>query len=137
MKQYRAAGRGLTSPKPFYAPGEEVTMVYDRRYIASDTNYRFSSGDVEFAWTFEQEKGYVIRFIMPEHDVEIEVTKENTMTFDPNALRNAMFAMDMRKKAGAGGAGEPDPTAGRFWTCPECKSVNDGKFCPECGLKRP
>ena len=23
------------------------------------------------------------------------------------------------------------------WTCPTCKTVNKGKFCPECGTKKP
>ena len=66
MKRYKASGRSLTSPKPLYAPGEEVTMVYDWRYIGTDTDYYFSSDDVEFSCDFEQGKGYVIRFIMPE-----------------------------------------------------------------------
>ena len=33
------------------------------------------------------------------------------------------------------GAKKPEPVAG--WTCPECGAVNKGKFCAECGAKKP
>lgn len=31
---------------------------------------------------------------------------------------------------------QTEPTE-NTWVCPECHSVNDGKFCKECGAKRP
>ena len=32
----------------------------------------------------------------------------------------------------------PDPPAPETWTCPKCGNTNHGgKFCPECGAKRP
>ena len=133
MTQYKVNGRNFTSPKQQYSPGEEVTMVYGRRYIGTDTSYYFSSEDVEFSQDFDQGIGYVIKFIMPEHDVEIKVTTKNTMTFDPDAYRNAVSILEMRNRVKAG---EQDPT-GRFWTCPDCGSVNYGMFCPECGCKKP
>ena len=33
------------------------------------------------------------------------------------------------------GAKKPEPVLG--WTCPECGAVNKGKFCAECGAKKP
>ncbi len=33
------------------------------------------------------------------------------------------------------GAKKPAPADG--WTCPECGQVNKGKFCPNCGAKKP
>ncbi len=32
---------------------------------------------------------------------------------------------------------QPPPVAGFSWTCPNCQTVSAGKFCPECGTKKP
>ena len=34
------------------------------------------------------------------------------------------------------GAKKPEPKPDG-WTCPTCGAVNKGKFCPECGTKKP
>lgn len=35
------------------------------------------------------------------------------------------------------GTKKPEPVVMTGWTCPTCGSVNKGKFCPECGTKKP
>ena len=35
------------------------------------------------------------------------------------------------------GAKKPEPVVVTGWTCPTCGSVNKGKFCAECGTKKP
>ena len=35
------------------------------------------------------------------------------------------------------GSKKPEPAAVDFWTCPTCGAKNKGKFCSECGAKKP
>ena len=35
------------------------------------------------------------------------------------------------------GTRKPEPAAAEGWTCPTCGAVNKGKFCAECGTKKP
>ena len=35
------------------------------------------------------------------------------------------------------GTKKPEPAAVDFWTCPTCGAKNQGKFCSECGAKKP
>ncbi|MCR5089493.1 MAG: SPFH domain-containing protein [Oscillospiraceae bacterium] len=35
------------------------------------------------------------------------------------------------------GSRKPEPVIRVGWTCPTCGSVNKGKFCPECGSRKP
>ena len=32
---------------------------------------------------------------------------------------------------------QPQPAAGNTWTCPQCNAIATGKFCGECGTKKP
>ena len=70
---------GFESGKNEYAAGQKVTVYYD--LIATDTDYSFSSADVEFKQSYDEKKGYVLTFTMPDHDVYIEVEWENSMEY--------------------------------------------------------
>ena len=72
---------GFKSNKSAYAAGEKVTMYYD--IIATDTDYSFSSKDVEFKQDYSHDKGYIFTFTMPAHDVTIEVHSSNSMMYIP------------------------------------------------------
>ena len=68
--------------KSEYASGENVTVRYD--IIATDTDYRFYSDDVDFKQDYDG--GYVFTFIMPDHDVALNVESHNSMEYDPYAM---------------------------------------------------
>jgi len=58
--------------------GQEVTLYYP--HIATDTDYCFYLDDERLGVSYEDKKGIVIRFTMPEHDVKLYMTSDNTMT---------------------------------------------------------
>ncbi len=70
---------GFEPERTEYAAGENVTVRYD--IIATDTDYHFYSDDVEFEQNFDG--GYVFTFVMPEHDVVLNVESHNSMEYDP------------------------------------------------------
>ncbi|MDO4961677.1 MAG: hypothetical protein Q4E57_07490 [Eubacteriales bacterium] len=74
-----------------YAAGEEVTVYYD--VIATDTDYYFSSDQVELKQSYDDEHGYVFTFIMPAQDVTFNVETRNSMMyselFTVNFVNNA------------------------------------------------
>ena len=74
---------GFSSKKTEYAAGEKVTVIFDWRYIGTDTDYRFYSDDVTFEQDFEPQKGYIFTFTMPDHDVTLHEESRNSMIYDP------------------------------------------------------
>ena len=121
---------GFSSGKTEYAAGEKVTVIYDWQYIATDTDYRFYSDDVEFKRDYDPQKGYVFTFIMPDHDVAFTHIAENTMTAFPGSYQPDNGFL------GSGNVNPADVPEG-MWICPECGALNPGKFCAECGHKQP
>ena len=63
--------------KTTYKAGEQVVIYYDM--IATDTNYTFYVDGQIYNPDYESDKGYIISFTMPEHDVAVEVESKNTM----------------------------------------------------------
>lgn len=60
-----------------YEAGEKVKLYYD--VIATDTDYTFYLDDEILDVDYSEEKGYIIRFTMPDHDVTLRVEMSNTM----------------------------------------------------------
>ena len=73
---------GFESKKTDYSAGEKVTVRYD--IIGTDTDYIFSSDDVDFKQDYDG--GYVFTFVMPDHDVQLNVESYSSMEYDPDAM---------------------------------------------------
>ena len=68
--------------KPAYRAGERVEVYY--KYIATDTDYHFYLDGEEINYSYDDKKGFVISFVMPDHDVRLECRTVNSMVWmDP------------------------------------------------------
>ena len=63
--------------KDNYKAGSKVTLYFD--LIATDTDYSFTLDGEPVDWSYDDKKGFVIEFIMPEHDVKLECHTRNSM----------------------------------------------------------
>ena len=79
----RFEGYGFQSAKTAYAAGEKVTVTFD--LIATDTDYRFGLDDenVRLTQSWDEKRGYVFTFLMPDHDVTLRVSSRNSMESIP------------------------------------------------------
>ena len=71
----------FTGLEAAYRAGDEVTVYFD--LIIDDADIGFTLDGQPVSFGYDSEKGYVIRFTMPDHDVKLEVTWENSMTYVP------------------------------------------------------
>lgn len=67
--------------KDEYEPGEEVELYYG--LIATDTDYSFFLDGERINYLYEDGKGFVIRFTMPDHDVKLVCEHRNSMIYIP------------------------------------------------------
>ena len=67
-----------SNAKDSYKAGTKVTLYYE--LIATDTDYSFTLDGEPVDWSYDEKKGFVIEFIMPEHDVVLECNTINSMT---------------------------------------------------------
>lgn len=93
-QQYRLLfdGGEFTSKRTSYAAGETVTVYFDG--IATDTDYSFSSDDVELSQRYDDQHGYVFTFVMPEHDVTLHVSRRNSMEYEPESTTLSFYSFD-------------------------------------------
>ncbi len=125
-------GWGFESERTEYRTGEAVKVVFP--YIATDTSYSFYVDGKDADISYE-DGVYVIRFFMPDHDVEVSYTSRNTMVC--RGPGPGFFSMNP-----PGGAERPAPKEDVAlpegeWACELCGARNQGRFCCECGSPRP
>ena len=66
--------------KDSYPAGTEIKLYYN--LIATDTDYTFYLDDEYLKCEYDNKKGFVIRFIMPAHNVKQECITKNSMTYE-------------------------------------------------------
>ena len=69
--------------KSAYREGKKVTLYFDE--IATDTSYTFYVDGETVSPLYEEGKGFVIEFTMPDHDITIDYDMRNDMEYDPEA----------------------------------------------------
>ena len=67
--------------KNSYRAGQEVTLYYTM--IATDTDYSFYLDGESIKYDYDDRKGIIIRFTMPDHDVKLEHRAVNSMIYVP------------------------------------------------------
>ena len=63
--------------KDSYPAGTEVKLCYG--LIATDTDYSFYLDEQPLQYEYDSEKGFIIQFTMPNHDVKLECVTKNSM----------------------------------------------------------
>ena len=71
---------GFSSAKKFYAPGDNVEVIY--KGIMSDTSYTFSVTVRDYDVRYDDRNFFSITFVMPEHDVEISYKSESMRMYN-------------------------------------------------------
>ena len=66
-----------SNAKDRYRAGTQVTLYVE--HIATDTDYSFYLDGEGLRFTYDERKGFVISFTMPEHDVTLECYMRNSM----------------------------------------------------------
>ncbi len=81
LVDYGGAKGLFNKAKDSYREGEKVTMYFD--LIATDTDYSFFIDGERVNCEYDEDKGYIISFVMPAHDVKVSVETKNSMTYVP------------------------------------------------------
>ena len=66
-----------SNAKDSYKAGTKVVLYFE--LIATDTDYSFTLDGEPINYSYDEEKGFVIEFTMPEHDVKLECNSKNSM----------------------------------------------------------
>ncbi len=132
---------GFSSEKIYYAPGEDVEVIYSG--LMTDTSYTFYVTAKDHKVKYDDRNFYRISFVMPNHDVEVTCGIQSVMTCNYGADRNVgMMGLGAMQPEMQSVEKEPmpklfTPKQPDEWFCTECGQKNKGgKFCRECGTKK-
>ena len=64
-----------------YRAGETVRLYYG--LMATDTDYAFYLDDERINFSYDEKKGFIIEFVMPDHDVKLRCEMRNSMEYIP------------------------------------------------------
>lgn len=67
--------------KEEYAAGDQVELYFSM--IATDTDYHFYLDGADLDQSYDEEKGFILRFTMPDHDVKLTCESKNSMVWIP------------------------------------------------------
>ncbi|MBR3149095.1 MAG: hypothetical protein IKF64_02910 [Eubacterium sp.] len=76
---YNGSKDSFKGAKDAYREGASVTLIYRKELIGTDTDYSFYLDDERLNPEYKEDKGYVLKFKMPAHDVSVKVSAVNSM----------------------------------------------------------
>ena len=65
--------------KDSYKAGTKVELYFD--LVATDTDYSFYLDGERINYEYDDRKGFIIKFVMPEHNVKLECESHNSMEY--------------------------------------------------------
>ncbi len=81
-KRYRVEYDGskelYKGAKDSYRAGKKVTLYFP--YVATDTDYHFDLDGERLNVSYDDKKGFILSFTMPDHDVKLRLETVNSMT---------------------------------------------------------
>lgn len=77
---YNGQKASFSNARDKYKAGEKVSLVFGM--VATDTDYHFYKDGESISPVYDDKKGFVIEFTMPEHDVSIKWESKNSMIDD-------------------------------------------------------
>ena len=102
-----------------YRAGETVTLYYP--YIATDTDYSFTLDGEPVKMEYDEQKGIVLSFVMPDHDVSLDYQTTESMEYVPDTEPDVLL-FDYYYEAQTAGEG-----AGGYYEITLSTTVN-----PDC-----
>ena len=80
---YGSAKDAFKHAKDSYRAGTKVTLYF--YLVATDTDYRFwLDGNEPLSVTYDEKKGFVLSFTMPERPVKVDYSAVNSMYAEPD-----------------------------------------------------